>query len=69
MDNNKSILEIKNLFYSIEQKQILTDINFSVQNGEFLFSCEISPNGGVRYFNEFLSVVVFGAQKYDENGT
>lgn len=36
MNNIKNILEIKNLFYSIEQKQILNDINFSVQNGEFL---------------------------------
>ena len=36
MINNNNILEIKNLFYSIEQKKILTDINFTVQNGEFL---------------------------------
>lgn len=36
MYNNKNILEIKNLFYSIEQKQILNAINFTVCNGEFL---------------------------------
>ena len=36
MKNSTSILEIKHLFYNIEQKQILNDINFSVQNGEFL---------------------------------
>ena len=36
MNNSNNILEIKNLFYSIEQKQILSDISFSVQNGEFL---------------------------------
>lgn len=36
MDNSKNILQIENIFYSIEQKQILSDISFSVQNGEFL---------------------------------
>ena len=36
MNSNKKILEIENIFYSIEQKQILSDISFSVQNGEFL---------------------------------
>ncbi len=36
MDNNTNILEIKNLFYSVEQKQILNNIIFTVQNGEFL---------------------------------
>lgn len=36
MNDNATILAIKNLFFSIEQKQILSDINFTVQNGEFL---------------------------------
>lgn len=36
MDNNNNVLEIKNLFYSIGEKQILNDINFTVQDGEFL---------------------------------
>ena len=36
MNKAKNILEIQNLYYSIEQKQILSDINFTVQNGEFL---------------------------------
>lgn len=36
MSNIKNILEIKNLYYSIEQKHILSDINFTVRDGEFL---------------------------------
>ena len=36
MCNIKNILEIKKLYYSIEQKQILSDINFTVRDGEFL---------------------------------
>ena len=36
MSNQKDILKIENLTYSIEQKIILSNINFSVQDGEFL---------------------------------
>ena len=36
MTTNNTILKIENLNFSIEQKQIISDINFTVQNGEFL---------------------------------
>ena len=36
MEKSTAILRIEKINYSIEQKQILTDINFTVQNGEFL---------------------------------
>lgn len=36
MDTNTSILQIENLSYSIEQKQILQNISFDVKRGEFL---------------------------------
>ena len=36
MKRSTTILRIEKLNYTIEQKQILTDISFTVQNGEFL---------------------------------
>lgn len=36
MEKYNTILKIERLSYSIEQKQVLSDISFSVQNGEFL---------------------------------
>ena len=36
MDKETNILQIDNLSYSIEQKQILKDISFNVKQGEFL---------------------------------
>ena len=36
MNTNTNILQIENLNYSIEQKQILHNISFDVKEGEFL---------------------------------
>lgn len=38
-----------------------------LQDGEYLFTCEIYPSGGVRYYKVFDAILVYREQDYDEN--
>ena len=68
MSNSKNILEIENIFYSIEQKQILSNISFSVQNGEFLSILGPSGCGKTTILRLLIGLLQPDAGKIIKNG-